>query len=106
MRCSIGMTLVTVILFNEVVESFLGCSPTIYYELTQKWSSFPARVATLLEGMHVAMTLRTPPAASSPSRDSISFKKDPKVVAISPLFRPPGSGPVVNDAIECATADT
>ncbi|ETV80788.1 hypothetical protein H257_06265 [Aphanomyces astaci] len=103
LRCSIGLTLLTVILFNEVVESFLGCSATIYFELTEKSSSFSSRVAALLEGMHVTMTLRTPPTSSS--IDS-TFKKDPKVVAIYPLFRPHGNSPLVNDAIELAGPTT
>ncbi|KAG9415871.1 hypothetical protein AC1031_000254 [Aphanomyces cochlioides] len=69
-RCSIGLSFIDAIVFNEVVEAFLGCSANTYFELTQKWPSFPTHVAAILHGLHVSMTLKPPPS-QSPSN---SFK--------------------------------
>ncbi|KAF0740892.1 hypothetical protein Ae201684_003781 [Aphanomyces euteiches] len=85
-RCSIGLSFIDAIIFNEgmllhrflsadahscvVVEAFLGCSANTYFELTQKWPSFPTHVAAILHGLHVSMTLKPPPSLSP----SNSFK--------------------------------
>ncbi|KAF0685564.1 Aste57867_22572 [Aphanomyces stellatus] len=97
MRCAIGLTYLDVILFNEVVEAFLGCFATHYYHFVQKWDSFPQHLASVLEGMHVSLTLRPPP----PSQDPNLFKRDPKVLAIEPLVRI-STGPLMNDVIAIA----
>ncbi|KAH9084834.1 hypothetical protein Ae201684P_002073 [Aphanomyces euteiches] len=98
-RCSIGLSFIDAIIFNEVVEAFLGCSANTYFELTQKWPSFPTHVAAILHGLHVSMTLKPPPSLSP----SNSFKKDPKVTSIQALFRPLND-PLANEAIDLASS--
>ncbi|EQC35921.1 hypothetical protein SDRG_06667 [Saprolegnia diclina VS20] len=78
LSCAIGMTLLNVILFDEVAEVFLGAPASRYAKLREKLPSLDAAVAETLEGSLVEMTLQ-----ESAVNSATGYEREPKAVRIA-----------------------